>query len=263
MVSFCPARAVYFIHDHGVHDTTGFKRYISRLLVKALACVSSLRVVHDPSFCAQYKAVYLPHPLYAEFPSTEAGNATTPPPKDKTHPLFGAIGAIRPYKHIDKMLAVWPQEASLLIKGRAQAEYAVYLQNIVESRNLTKSVSLQPYPMTQEELDLAFDSIDVLLLPHEAGSALVSGSFFEGVGRVPVIIARSTPFIEWAAKQIPSILSFNNDNEIPTLLEQAKKLINKTEATETQRIASAAFGAKRCMDDYRAALGALNDKNGW
>jgi beta-1,4-mannosyltransferase len=247
------AKVVYFVHDHAVHDTTGWKKRFSKNLIDLINSMADLRVVHDPSFCDVYQALYLPHPLYWDTWSTTAPQAP-PQPKVTTRKfMFGMLGAVRPYKAIHRILQEWPKHASLTIQGRATAQYEADIRTIIQSRQLTNVVDFQPRFLSDDEFTSALNSIDTMILGHAEKSMLVSGAFFEAIGRVPKIYARSTPFMAWVASQLPGICLFEQDHELMTLVNRSGDIDIASNQSVHEKVL-AMFGRAACSHYYGTAF---------
>ncbi len=223
------ARVVFFVHDHAVHDTFGPLRHLSRRLVALLCRTADARVVHDPSCSQQYQAVYLPHPLFWDRPQPAramppvASRQATAAPRLNTVPFASAshhamLGAIRPYKAIDTILNVWPADLRLHIAGRCSADLLATLQQIIATRGLQQAVTIDARHQSDEEFEAHMRAADVLILPHATGTALVSGAFFEALGKVSFIVARRSAFIDWASQRFAGVHAFDEPHELPTLL---------------------------------------------
>src|SRR5690606_9636489 len=125
----------YFVHNHGVHDGSPWQRAVSRRVIRFLCRVTQEQVVHDPSYVAEYGASYLPHPLYWDAPGVQRALGTMTErgpdaPGDHCPKLrFGILGALRPYKHIDEVLNVWPPTESLTIRGKGDPSYVAALES--------------------------------------------------------------------------------------------------------------------------------------
>lgn len=244
------ARVCYWIHDHSVHDTRGLLKRFSSLLIRAFSAISDVRVVHDPASAERYRATYVPHPLYYQFMGTPT---LAPRAHDPSSARFGMLGAVRPYKRIDEILRYWPSARSLLIAGWAPADFAGRLESIIEERDLSASVEMRLGFLARNDFEAALDSLDVLVLPHAPGTALVSGAVFEAVGRVPALIVRRSPFTEFLAQNVPGIVLFDRATEISEAVERAESLValkSGAPAAEAQRL----FGAERIRRTLAVAL---------
>lgn len=253
------AKLVYFVHDHAVHDLQGWRRTLSQRMIALLGRMASLRVVHDPSYTKRYQAVYLPHPLYEDRVLAEAKftRPTDAPMK------AGVLGAIRPYKRIEDMIAVWPSGPTLLIRGRADAAYERFLNDAIKDRGGAISVDMKTGFMSREDFKRELSGLDALILPHADASMLVSGAFFEAVGAVPFVIARETPFTKWASSEFPSVLTFKTNEELPARIEHA----NQSRVHAREGLITAAekanqfFGHATCVRLYAEALNKLEDRH--
>jgi glycosyltransferase involved in cell wall biosynthesis len=262
LIALSRARSVYFVHNHAVHDTEGWRRALSVRLIAFLRRLSSESVVHDPRSAAELQARYLPHPLYwanpnaAPLSASRAGlaavaRATSAP---RSRPRFGILGAIRPYKGIAELLSVWPADSPLSIAGKGSEQYLSRLRELIERRGLSSTVLLEPGFLSDSEFDAKLDELDVLVLPHVANSMLVSGAFFEAIGRVPRIVARSTPFMRWAESQFRGVRCFARDEELPALISGFDGEWPEENVDADWQRASELFGWDACVAAYRDAF---------
>jgi glycosyltransferase involved in cell wall biosynthesis len=245
------ARTIQFIHNHHVHDAHPGVRNLSARLTRLLARIVDLRIVHDPAATTRYKAEYLPHPLYREI--TTPANDSEP---HKLSPLFGTLGAIRPYKGVDRLLKIWPRDENLLIAGSANSVIAAELQDIIAQRELQTAVTVDFKFLSPAEFNVYLERIDVMVLPHTSESILVSGAFFEAIGRVPAILARRSSFGEWAQTQIPNIYLFDDETSLFDAISQIKTRWPLQNSLAIHNRVEELFSWKACCAMYTQALAA-------
>lgn len=251
VLSVARARFVYFVHDHAVHDLQGWRRSFSVFLIRCLCALADVRVVHDPSHCNTYRAVYLPHPLYQDrSPQSELSSVANPA-------VFrvGALGAVRPYKRIEHIVACWPEGPELVVRGRCDPAYEQEIRSAMASRQGGVQIDFQPGFMSREAFGAAMASLDALILPHANDSMLVSGAFFEAIGAVPFVIARETPFTRWAAQQFEGVLTFSTDAEMLACVAEAqRRRANLPPLAQQALKANELFGMASCIEVYRETL---------
>lgn len=252
------ARVVYVVHDHAVHDTAGINHALSAWAVKFLRRLADARIVHDPSFSLPYNAVYVPHPLYWEFeaapeaqsiPDRQLPSAKAAP---KTQPVHGILGALRPYKGIHQLLEFWPLNTPLLICGKSVGDYGERLLGIIESKGLQNTVDLRIKFLPDLEFARILGELDVVVLPHMSNTMLVSGAFFEAMGRVPIILARSSPFIRWVETQYPGIVGFDSDANIEDAIKTVRARWLALQGHDPRQFALQAFGRSVILKAYRS-----------
>lgn len=268
-------RTVYFVHNHTIHDGTQRQRAVARRVVRWLCRFADERVVHDPSFESVYDATYLPHPVYWDASClqrgvsskrylvnmTRAGDGGAPPPSP-TALRFGVLGALRPYKQVHEVLAVWPAELPLELRGKGDAEYVAKLERLIEERNLT-NVSLVNQFVPDDQVGETLRSWDVAILPQMTDSMLVSGAFFEVIGVVGAVVMRDTPFARWCARTFGSVWVFEDATQLPEVLRQVTEALDTVRSLNTVRLPSTApspeqtrdealrrFGWQTCLIDY-------------
>jgi beta-1,4-mannosyltransferase len=251
VLAFMRARLLYFVHDHAVHDLTGWRRGFSQRLIGLLGRLASARVVHDPSFVQRYQATYLPHPLYRER-RPQALNTRSPGLPFRA----GILGAVRPYKRIEHIIDLWPEGPELLIRGRSDAAYEQLLKEHIARRGPGVRINLITGFMTRDDFDAELDKLDALILPHADESALVSGAFFEAIGAVPAVVARSSPFVQWAKSEFEGVLAFASDAEFVQAIQEAVDRQNRLQTLLPQAAqrANALFGYEACVEAYRSVL---------
>jgi glycosyltransferase involved in cell wall biosynthesis len=250
------ARVVYVVHDHAVHDTTGFKHALSAWAVRLIRRLADVRIVHDPSFVQLYDAVYAPHPLYWEFanalPAEPVASAAAAAPR--AQPAYGILGALRPYKGIHQLLNHWPAQTPLLVCGKPVGDYADRLRDIIQSKGLQDTVELRPGFLPDAEFARILASLDVVVLPHMSDTMLVSGAFFEAMGRVPIILARTSPFIRWVETQYPGVVGFESDERIEDTLQLVRQRWQSLQGQDPQQFALTAFGRQTILQIYRSSI---------
>ncbi|CAB3758874.1 glycosyltransferase [Paraburkholderia humisilvae] len=271
------AKVVYFVHDHAVHDTVGVMRRLSMKLMAFVRGLADARVVHAPTFEGKYRARYLPHPLYWDVPGYEAtprarrdagvdgAEAVAGVPdvqgvedtKDDTQPLFAMLGTIRPYKDLAAVLDVWPQECRLEIAGNGSADYVKTLHDVMDRRALNDTVTIDARFLSDQEFEQRISGTDVLVLPHVADSMLVSGAFFEAIGRVPMLISRATPFMVWAAKKFDNVLLFDRIDQLPELVRYAQRNWHGAARQDKRELAMDEFGWLACCRQYQQFFDAV------
>lgn len=242
------ARVVYFIHNHYVHDSHGWQRRISRRIIAVLCRLADIRGVLDPTATDAFNAHFLPHPLIGRAPQTRAAGSTGRACR------FLIIGQVRRYKGIERVLEVWPRELPLDILGRADPAYAAELTAIIERRNLADSVTMESRFIPDDELHDRIAAADVLILPHQPDSALVSSAVFEALGRVPVILARSSPFNEWLAARFDAVQTFADDAALAALASRVAAMQERPDTERSYRQAQEEFGFDACAARYADAL---------
>jgi beta-1,4-mannosyltransferase len=244
------ARTIYFVHNHSVHDGSPWQTAVSRRLISWAADSARIRVVHDPGRCEDFDASYLPHPVYWDAPITRQWRHEHTPSREQ--PIFGILGAIRPYKGVEEVIRNWPDGYKLVVRGKGEPEYLQRLEQLLERRG-AKDVSLEGRFLSASEFDAALDALDVLILPQLPDSMLVSGAFFEGIGRVRAIIARKSTFVAWASENLPGVFEFDSVTQLPEVIERVQRYLATTTAAPVDRT-RALFGWETCMAAFRQLL---------
>ena len=111
--------------------------------------------------------------------------------------------------------------------GWAPPEFARVVEAIINERDLAECVETQFRFLERDHFDAALDSVDVLVLPHAPGTALVSAAVFEAIGRVHALIMRRSPFAEYLAQNVPGVVLFDKEADIPLAVERAESHIRR------------------------------------
>ncbi|WP_321956590.1 hypothetical protein [Paraburkholderia bannensis] len=250
LMALSRAKVVCVVHDHAVHNARGAVRAFSVALMSLVRSLADVRVVHDEHYVAQFRAQYLPHPLCWDVPGRSVHAA-----RDESRaPAFAILGTIEPYKGIAQVLESWPEGHALTIAGRGQAAYVAALREIVRERDLAAWVTLDARFLSDGEFDAQLDAAGVVILAHVAESMLVSGAFFEAIGRVPVIIARAIPFTRGMAAQFDNVLLFEHEEELTGLVRYVAanwpRLASPEAIAAKRQKAIATFGWEVCRQRY-------------
>jgi beta-1,4-mannosyltransferase len=253
VLSLVRARVLYFVHNHYVHDTEGWQRRLSAWLIAVLCRVADLRGVLDPTATTRYRAHFLPHPLLGQPPAALIAGSESATPA----PQYLIVGAVRRYKALHEVLAHWPAGVTLTIAGRADSAYAAELAELITRRSLGQWVRLEIGFISDADLHRRIREAGALILSHQPGSALVSSAFFEAIGRARRIVARRTPFLEWAAARLPGIACFDTDADLARLVAlppSADGAADHGDAQAGYRRASEWFSTDACTAAYRQVL---------
>lgn len=264
LLALARARVVYFVHDHAVHDVRPELSDASRWAIGLLRRLADVRVVHDPSFTAQYGAHYLPHPLYWNIEqddddaSMESAVPNAPGSAEAAArpggPSFLILGAIRPYKGLRGVLQHWPHGVPLQVVGKGAPDFVQELQDIIEARGLAPHVSIDARFLSDEEFSRTIRSHDVIVLPHIRNANLVSGAFFASIGRARVILARQTPFIDWARARFPGVYAFDGDDDLAATVQEIVTAWPGLRTLDSTKVALSHFGPDACRRAYQSVL---------
>lgn len=115
------------------------------------------------------------HPLYqADSGLKTVIEQTTGRPRPISYLYFGVI---KPYKRLDALLRAWPASESLTIMGKcADEDHTRLLNQIILERNL--DVTWHNAFIEQDDLEEAVVSARYVIIPHEDGAMISSGTFY-------------------------------------------------------------------------------------
>lgn len=126
----------------------------------------------------------IPHPSYVGvYPDTidrQQARNNLGLPQDA--PVFLFLGAIRPYKGIDHLIATFrrlPEDARLVIAGKPWRD--TFVAELRTAVGDDRRIALRPHFVPDDELQRYFNAADVVVLPYakvlSSGSALLALSF--------------------------------------------------------------------------------------
>lgn len=162
---------IWVKHNYKPHSGGWISGIFSRIMVMVLSILSNKICVHDKECAIKNRWFYIPHPLYVKDSKTEDNQYSAM----SLNFLF--LGRVMPYKKLERILELWPQDSPLVIAGGCDDEsYGNFLKNIAEKRRL--SVNFDLGYVSETDLESYMKSCDVFILPHEDGSAIVSGGYY-------------------------------------------------------------------------------------
>lgn len=173
-------KIIWVKHNYNAHGAVGLGRVLSNLVSIILRFMAARKVVHSKNVAESLGYEYIPHPLYEkEFKGGALYNETL---------LCGIVGRQMRYKKIDETLSVWPRERPLMIVGQPELGYDQQLAAVARERKL--NVDFDFRVLNDSDLAGVLSVIDVLVLPHPPGSAIVSGVYFLAKSYGCIVLAK-------------------------------------------------------------------------
>ena len=174
-------KLVWTMHNRLSHEKKSGK--LSRALTQKIVSQADVIVIHSAVskeiLRSQYptiraKIVHIPHPdfvnVYGAIIPDKGGNRSS-----KLKLLF--IGAIKPYKNIELLIAManqFSEEIHLTIAGNPNTE--AYRSELLDLAQGSKNISLDLKFIPDEELPSYIHATDLLILPYSLESSLNSGT---------------------------------------------------------------------------------------
>jgi glycosyltransferase involved in cell wall biosynthesis len=142
---------------------------------------------------------YCPHPLYRRV------DAVVDPPLLHALParFFVVFGRIVRYKHLDRLMAAFPEDETLLVIGAVgDRRHADEL-----AASARPNVRFRPGLVDEAEAQAIVSKSTALLIAHADADVIVSASFFFAMSLGVPVVAVRTPFLDWIAPRLgPSLL---------------------------------------------------------
>lgn len=190
---------VWLRHNYKPHNVS-HKPLLFRLTTTLLQWVSHQVVSLEPT--GEFSSQVVKHPLYlADEALLDRHPALAHGPRDTDFLYFGAI---KPYKRLDKMLRVWPPSVPLRILGKcSDTAHTALLEKIIDGRQL--KVTWQNAFIEQDDLEQAVSRSRYVLIPHEDGAMVSSGSFYMALSFGANVVCFESAFGRAKAAEFASV----------------------------------------------------------
>lgn len=151
--------------------------------VKYLEDQSDAVIMHSEVEAYKLGVNYVPHPIYTLL---DAENNTGE--NQQYHLVFGKI---KRYKHVDRLLTMWPLNTPLLIAGEVEDEgYKGELKALSNSRGL--DVRFDSHRVSDDKLNRYFENTKAVVIPYVDSCCIVSGVLIHALSaRLPIITMKS------------------------------------------------------------------------
>ena len=125
-----------------------------------------------------FNSTVIPHPLYRDDADIMQEIDSPEPENFELDYLF--FGTIKPYKRVDELLTIWPQETFLKIVGYCQdIIYEEKIKTIIADRNL--HVEWQNEYVSEAYLNDLLAKTRYVFMPHSDGAMISSGTFYQAI----------------------------------------------------------------------------------
>ncbi|NMH60511.1 hypothetical protein [Alteromonas ponticola] len=176
---------------HNVAKASLLYRVVISMLQKIANKVVTLEATPE------IKAAVVKHPLYKDdahlLAKIHAGH--------QQHRSIDYLyfGSIKPYKRLDALLAVWPQDKKLVIAGYcSDHNHAAELRQLIRARHL--QVTWNNAFLSDEELESTVTNTRFVILPHDDNAMISSGTFYYALGLGANIICFDSAFAREKAR---------------------------------------------------------------
>ncbi len=151
--------------------------------VKYLEDQSDAVIMHSEIEAHKLGINYVPHPMYPLF---DAENNID---ENQQHHLV--FGKIKRYKHVDKLLTMWPLNTPLLVAGEIEDEsYAGELKTLSNSRVL--DVRFDSHRVSDDKLNRYFENSKAVVIPYVDSCCIVSGALIHALSAgLPIVTLKS------------------------------------------------------------------------
>lgn len=182
---------------HNLEPHNGEKKSkLYRLVLWILEKTSEIKCSHAEYMDGYH---YIPHPLYAS-----SAASCSQLERDKKFVYFGHIAR---YKKLDELLNSWPVEEKLELHGKCyDTQLADELRKIIELRKLQVITCFEF--LTEVQLEDLLLRTQYLILPHGAGSMIVSGAFYHAISFGTNILISDNLFGQELARRHPFCHSY-------------------------------------------------------
>jgi glycosyltransferase involved in cell wall biosynthesis len=159
---------------------------------------------------AQASRRYCPHPLYPRVASDDVAL-----PFEVPRRYFVVFGRIVRYKRIERLIAAWPSDATLVVAGAAgDRAYADELRAMAPPQVFVHA------GLVDETVAQALVARSAgLVMAHADADVVVSSSFYFAMSLGVPVLAVETPFLRWIAPRL--------DQGLVTLAPDVESLVAK------------------------------------
>jgi beta-1,4-mannosyltransferase len=125
-----------------------------------------------------FNSTVIPHPLYRNDDEMLHDISRVEPETFEVEYLF--FGTIKPYKRLDELLTLWPQDTFLKIVGDCQDKaYVEKIKAIISDKNL--NVDWQNEYVSEQYLNQLLAKTRFVFMPHSDGAMISSGTFYQAI----------------------------------------------------------------------------------
>ena len=196
---------------HNASSKTALFSFIESVMKMVSHRVVTLEMTDEIESCV------VKHPLYKpDAELTEFFNHTVNRPRTTDFLYFGSI---KPYKRLDALMKIWPVGVPLKIMGYCSDKaHTDEINRVIAGRGLT--VEWQNAFIEQDELEQAVADTRFVIIPHEDGAMISSGTFYMALSLGANVLCFDSAFARAKAKEFDfvQILDQQHLNEqLPTL----------------------------------------------
>ena len=184
--SMLASRVIWVRHNYKPHNSRGsFKRYNFICFLFRILGVSPIPLER------YYSTPSLIHPLYKTDEVIRNDLRLVDAVDLKYEVVF--FSAIKPYKNLHKTLKEWPISLPLKVVGKcSDAKYKKSIENIISEREL--NVDWDENFVSDDKLNQILKESRFVLLPHEDGTMISSGSFYHSIGEGCNVLVNNSTF---------------------------------------------------------------------
>lgn len=239
-------KVIYVLHNLYPHQTD--KSSVNNVVkfIGLIEFFSSNVIVHSPKLLMVNRS-YIPHPLY-NYPLEVKLRDVSSVDKD----LFVIFGRIVPYKKIEEVISVFPENKKLIILGKC--EDIVYLEKLKLLSLNKKNIKIMPEYMKDKEVEKLINSSNGMIINHADKDMIVSGSFFYGITLGARILSVETPFLSWVEEELGEhvVKNFSNINEMVKYLSSDVNASCYEDGTEEK--INALFGDEQILRKMKSIV---------
>lgn len=191
-------KLVFIRHNHVPHATAPRDRpLVQRLIDVYEAWLFDRSLVHSAAEAAGSRG-YCPHPLY----HLETARETPAQPLPAAGPgrFFVVFGRIEPYKQLEELMRVFPDNTRLVICGRSSDDAYLTRLTRLAPEHVTILHGFIPDAAAQELIRRSSG----VVISHASDDMIVSASFFYAMTLGQRVYAVETPFLRWASELLGS-----------------------------------------------------------
>ncbi len=237
------SNVVWVRHNFKPHNVNKAST-LYRIVIKMLSIVATKIVTLE--YTPEVKASVVKHPLYKTDSQLLAQIHSNTQQAKKNDYLY--FGSIKPYKRLDSLLAVWPEDKKLVIAGYcADHNHAAELRQLIRARHL--QVTWENAFLTDAELEKTVANSRFVILPHDDNAMISSGTFYYALGLGANIICFDSAFAREKARAFPFVRIVDREH-----LASELKSISYVDSGDVLTSAYHHYNEKAVADSWRPVL---------
>jgi glycosyltransferase involved in cell wall biosynthesis len=209
---------VFVRHNQYPHNCLERDALLVKRVIDFLEIIPHKVIVHSVTEIKKGR-FYVPHPLYDNVNGFPENNGL------KNYVIFGRITR---YKKFEKVIERFPDNLKLIIAGKC--DDMAYLDELNEMLKKHNNIEIIADFLSDHDARELIRNSKGLLITHNDSDMIVSGSFFYAMSLKSKVFCLTSPFFEWAEKELGSryIDTYQSLEEMFLVLSNESRIAKKS-----------------------------------